>query len=275
MEGKKNCPDGSLGTIKINTKTTESKRKEEKALLACMIKIYCKGNRHKAPLCPGCQALLSYAYQRIDKCPFMETKSFCSSCTVHCYQAEMREQIRRVMKYAGPRMLFVHPVPAVKHMVNTITATLKKKKGNKKRMKYNPVKLLFIIAAFLSLGIGIVGIVLPVLPTAPFFLLASFCFAKGSKRFHTWFCSTNLYKNHLDSFVKSHSMTLKTKIRILIPASAMLLLAFYFTPVFWGRIVIVCVFLFKYYYFIFRIRTIKTEEGELANIYNREGDKEG
>ncbi len=124
-------------------------------------------------------------------------------------------------------------------------------------MKYNPVKLLFIMFAFVSLSLGIIGIVLPVLPTAPFFLLASFCFAKGSKRFHDWFCSTKLYQKHLDSFVKSRSMTLKTKVRILIPASVMLLLAFCYTPVIHGKIAIVCVILFKYYYFIFRIRTIK------------------
>ncbi len=126
-------------------------------------------------------------------------------------------------------------------------------------MKYNPVKLLFIIVAFISLGIGMIGIILPVLPTAPFLLLASFCFAKGSKRFHDWFCSTKLYQNHLDSFVKSRSMTLKTKIRILIPASVMLLLAFCFTPAVHGKIAIGCVILIKYYYFIFRIKTVRPE----------------
>ncbi len=121
---------------KMNTISLESKRKEEKALIASMIGIYCKGNghdgKHEGILCPECQALLSYAYQKIDKCPFMETKTFCSTCTVHCYRADMQEQIRRVMKYAGPRMLFVHPVPAVKHMINTVAAILKKRKETRK-----------------------------------------------------------------------------------------------------------------------------------------------
>ncbi len=116
----------------MNAISVERKREEEKNLLACMIDIYCRKNKHegkqKGALCPQCQALLSYANQRIDKCPFLDTKSFCSSCTVHCYQADRREQIRRVMKYAGPVMLWIHPVPAVKHMINTVTAIMKKRK---------------------------------------------------------------------------------------------------------------------------------------------------
>lgn len=127
-------------------------------------------------------------------------------------------------------------------------------------MKYNPINLLFIILGFLAMGLGFIGILLPVLPTTPFLLLASFCFARGSKRFHQWFCSTKLYKKHLDSFVKNRAMTLKTKFSILIPASFMLILAFYFTPVIYGRIVIAMVFVFKYIYFFTRIRTIPTQE---------------
>nr|WP_184091850.1 YbaN family protein [Anaerocolumna cellulosilytica] len=127
-------------------------------------------------------------------------------------------------------------------------------------VKYNPVKVLYIVAGFLALGLGALGVVLPVLPTTPFLLVASFCFAKGSARFHTWFCSTRLYKNHLDSFVKSRAMTRKTKIRILIPASAMLILAFIFMPSVHGRIAIGVVMCFKYYYFIFRIKTIPVDK---------------
>ncbi|MDF2869705.1 MAG: hypothetical protein K0R05_1280 [Anaerocolumna sp.] len=127
-------------------------------------------------------------------------------------------------------------------------------------MKYNPINLLFIILGFLAMGLGIIGILLPVLPTTPFLLLASICFAKGSKRFHQWFCSTKLYKKHLDSFVKNRAMTIKTKFSILIPASFMLIIAFYFTPVIYGRILIAIVFVFKYIYFFTRIRTIPPQE---------------
>ena len=57
---------------------------------------------------------------RIEKCPFMETKTFCSNCRVHCYRAEMREKIREVMRFSGPRMIFYHPVMAVRHVVSSI-----------------------------------------------------------------------------------------------------------------------------------------------------------
>lgn len=89
----------------------------------------------------------------------------------------------------------------------------------------SPIKLLWLMIGIVSMVLGAIGVVLPVLPTTPFLLLASFCFAKGSDRFHKWFIGTKLYKKHLESFVTSRSMTLKTKLCILLPASAMLILA--------------------------------------------------
>mgnify|MGYP000417674301 CR=1 FL=1 len=122
-------------------------------------------------------------------------------------------------------------------------------------MKRNPFKLLWLILAFLSLGIGAIGVILPILPTTPFLLVASFCFAKGSKRFHDWFMNTGLYKKHLDSFIKNRAMTLKTKLFILLPVSAMLTLAFFMMHNIQGRVVIGLFVIFKYYYFFFRIAT--------------------
>ena len=94
--------------------TVAEKRDGEKLLVSEMIALYCRKNHHMAKgcLCPQCQALHDYALQRIERCPFMETKTFCSACKVHCYKPEMREQIRVVMRWSGPRMLFVHPVLA-------------------------------------------------------------------------------------------------------------------------------------------------------------------
>lgn len=121
------------------------------------------------------------------------------------------------------------------------------------------LKLLYLGLAFLCAGIGAVGVVLPILPTTPFLLLASFLFAKGSDRFHNWFTGTELYKRHLENFVRSRGMTLKTKLCILLPVSAMLILTMIFLDHIHARIAIGVLIIVKYWYFIFRIGTIKEE----------------
>ena len=76
-------------------------------------------------------------------------------------------------------------------------------------------KYFYITLGFIALGLGLVGVILPILPTTPFLLLTSFCFAKGSERFHVWFTNTNIYKKHLESFVRERAMTLKQKVVLL------------------------------------------------------------
>lgn len=104
-----------------------AKVQQEKDTLALMIGIYCRGSKHEgraavgpAPdgsgLCPSCQELLDYAFGRIDTCPFMETKTFCSACETHCYKPDMRERVREAMRYSGPRMMFYDPAGALRHM---------------------------------------------------------------------------------------------------------------------------------------------------------------
>lgn len=95
------------------------KREREKVIVSRMIALCCRKNHGGKTLCPDCAALDAYARQRSDKCPFMETKTFCSNCRVHCYQPEMREKIRAVMRFSGPRMLFRHPIPAIRHMIES------------------------------------------------------------------------------------------------------------------------------------------------------------
>lgn len=125
------------------------KREREQEIVSQMIALYCKGNHsvHRSvslrerggemrqmregaalrergsgerwDLCPECAELEAYAHARSERCPFMEEKTFCSNCTVHCYRPEMRERIRTVMRYAGPRMLFHHPVMAIRHMIES------------------------------------------------------------------------------------------------------------------------------------------------------------
>lgn len=98
-------------------RSVESKREREKMLVSQMIRLYCrKKHRTKNGLCPECRELDEYARLRSDKCPFMETKTFCSNCKVHCYKPQMREKIREVMRFSGPRMILNHPILAVRHM---------------------------------------------------------------------------------------------------------------------------------------------------------------
>ena len=99
---------------------TQTKREREKQVVSLMISLYCR-KRHKTKngLCPDCAALEAYARQRSEKCPFMETKTFCSNCRVHCYKPEMRQKIREVMRFSGPLMIFYHPVMAVQHVIES------------------------------------------------------------------------------------------------------------------------------------------------------------
>ncbi len=118
-----------------------------------------------------------------------------------------------------------------------------------------PLNILYISLGFFFLALGAIGAILPVLPTTPFLLAASFFFAKGSDRFHRWFISTKLYKNYLEDFLKRRSMNLKTKVKLLSFASTMLLISFILVDNLYARIFIALVVVYKYYYFIFNIKT--------------------
>ena len=119
---------------KMTAQEIEQKRAGEKETVDCMIGIYCRGvhGTKRGELCEACRQLQAYADLRTEKCPFMETKTFCSACKVHCYSKEMQEKIREVMKYAGPRMLFVHPLLAIRHVHITLR---NKKKAERDQYK--------------------------------------------------------------------------------------------------------------------------------------------
>ncbi len=91
--------------------------------LDAMIAITCRGNGHagrtggRRALCPDCAELRAYAEQRLLRCPFGEEKPTCNNCQVHCYRPEMRQRVRAVMIFAGPRMLLRHPVLALLHLL--------------------------------------------------------------------------------------------------------------------------------------------------------------
>ena len=97
----------------------KTKREKEKEIVSLMIAIYCRKKHRYKTLCPECAALDAYAKQRSDKCPFMETKTFCSNCKVHCYKKDMRDKIREVMRFSGPQMIFYHPVMAIRHVMES------------------------------------------------------------------------------------------------------------------------------------------------------------
>ncbi len=112
----------------MNSEKIEKKKKRELDVIRTMIQIYCKGNhKNKTGLCEDCEELLNYAAVRIEKCPFTEEKTFCSHCKVHCYKQDMRAKVKDVMRYAGPRMLFVKPHLVVMHGYYTLKNKLKRR----------------------------------------------------------------------------------------------------------------------------------------------------
>lgn len=120
-------------------------------------------------------------------------------------------------------------------------------------------KYIYITIGLISFVLGAIGVALPILPTTPFLLLASFCFAKGSERFNTWFINTKIYKKHLESFVKERAMTLKQKVCLLAFADFMLAFPLIILDNLHVKIFLITLILFKFYYFIFRIKTIKPQ----------------
>lgn len=121
-------------------------------------------------------------------------------------------------------------------------------------------KMVFLIAGCLCLGLGCIGIVLPILPTVPFFLATVFCFANSSQRLHDWFLKTNLYKKHLESFVHKKGMTAKTKASILITVTLIMAIGFFMmSEVMIGRIVLAIVWVCHLVYFLFGVKTISEE----------------
>lgn len=134
------------------------------------------------------------------------------------------------------------------------------------------INIFWIALGFICLGLGVMGIIMPILPTTPFFMVTLVCFAKGSERLKKWFMGTSFHKKYIQSFYEKKGMTLKNKIIILSFASIMLAAAFYFSAKPYARILIACVIAAKYYVFIFKIKTLPPDralEADAACVENR------
>lgn len=119
--------------------TFQARLKRERQTIQTMIAIYCRGQHHtRADLCAECASLSAYAMQRIDKCPFQDDKPTCAKCPIHCYKPDMRERVRRVMRYSGPRMMLYHPVATFWHYYDEYSKKRMDKQNALAKMRAHP-----------------------------------------------------------------------------------------------------------------------------------------
>jgi uncharacterized membrane protein YbaN (DUF454 family) len=118
------------------------------------------------------------------------------------------------------------------------------------------LKYIYLTLAFFFLGLAIFGVALPVLPTTPFLLLASFFFAKGSKRFHQWFMKSWIYKKYLTDYLQKGGMSKATKLKILLISTPLMITAIFLAPIWHAQVAIIGAIVVKYWYFLFRIKSL-------------------
>lgn len=112
------CHQKRKRTVSITM--ASSRIEEEKAVVEQMIRLYCRKHEGNAGLCPSCKELLDYAHGRLDRCRYGEDKPTCKKCPIHCYRPEMKERIRKIMRWSGPRMILHHPLAAIRHLLREI-----------------------------------------------------------------------------------------------------------------------------------------------------------
>ncbi len=123
-------------------------------------------------------------------------------------------------------------------------------------------RLIFLVIGCVSLGLGCVGIVLPILPTVPFFLLTVFCFSQSSQRLHDWFVNTKMYHKHLESFVQKKGMTVRTKMTILTSVTLLMTIGFVLMArkgIWVPCVILAIVWVCHLVYFLFGVKTVQPE----------------
>ena len=104
--------------VEFRRDTRFVRRARELKTIKAMVRMYCRSHTRGDQLCAACAELCAYAERRLDRCVFGDAKPTCSNCVVHCYSPVMREQIRTVMRWAGPRMLLRHPMLGIAHLID-------------------------------------------------------------------------------------------------------------------------------------------------------------
>ena len=113
-------PMATASAVKTRNDLASARLAREWQTMTAMVRIYCRDQHQPAGgLCAGCQQFLDYANVRLERCRFGLEKPTCAKCPVHCYQREHREQVRIIMRYAGPRMLWQHPLMSLRHWLDS------------------------------------------------------------------------------------------------------------------------------------------------------------
>lgn len=109
--------------------------------IKAMVNIYCRAHHHNSTRsvpCPECIEFLTYTNEKLDRCPYGQNKPTCNRCPIHCYKKNQRQQAKKIMRYAGPRMLFYHPILAIKHLLaekRPVPANIPSKASNRHSRK--------------------------------------------------------------------------------------------------------------------------------------------
>ncbi|MFV0342873.1 MAG: YbaN family protein [Anaerocolumna sp.] len=131
------------------------------------------------------------------------------------------------------------------------------------------INIICLWLGFIALGIGMIGIVLPILPTTPFILLSAALFAKSSEKFHKWLLSTKVYTNYVGKWMESRSMTVKEKCKVLFIVTLLLGISIYVAPIWHAQVFILIILLGHYYFLLFRMKTSKEEKATVTTLENK------